>query len=671
MIRTKAEEALRAALQPPASSTAAMSNGLGSQPKTKSATATASQLTQLSSMLLGGDKKDAAHFAAEAGLWSHALVISSAVGPDLWREIVTRFTAAELGQNPESAGLRAAYSVFSGLQPSTVDDLFTAANITNDPSADHWREVVAAVIFNGKPTDLICLDDLGGRLARAGLRTAAQACYILSPNSPFSDLSNAAAEKPIKLVDEARDEDGAVFAEIAEYARSLVPTPKGIEVPRASLPQLLPYKIQRAWRAAELGDVEQAKRYCDAIEAACKPTRNAPSRLPRHVAATMEDLLERLTGIPSIDPSAGIGMRKGKSGASLGSWIEGRLTKFIAGEDEEGAPKPVPKEVKAAVAVGPFSHFSTISPSPSVSVSRAASSVDVNDGPAGFTSSDPSDGYAPDSTYAAWGKSEGDDTPHASIPTVSIDDDAEFINPMANLSFGPTPVPTDDYAPKKTVASRAVEEDDDDDLGFGNTSLSRGRTPKVEEDKGKSTAKETPKEEPKAAAKAEPEGQPKSGWFGGWFKKGESSGPIRAKLGEESSMVYDENLKRWVTKGAKSAPAAAAAPPPPPRGRTASPAHHEASVQPPRPATSTPPVPPMSMSRTNSSRPSGPHAPAGGPPSGPPGPPGPPSARPSASATPSIDDLLSRPPSSRPASSAAKKKRGTNRYVDVFQGGAQ
>lgn len=46
-----------------------------------------------------------------------------------------------------------------------------------------------------------------------------------------------------------------------------------------------------------------------------------------------------------------------------------------------------------------------------------------------------------------------------------------------------------------------------------------------------------------------------SGWFGGWFKRssaepaeGKPGKPIKAKLGEESSFVYDNELKRWVNK---------------------------------------------------------------------------------------------------------------------------
>jgi hypothetical protein len=675
----KAEEAIRNALQPPATVQPVPSmNGLGEKRHTAAAP-TQSQLQQLSSMILGGDKKDAALFAANAGLWAHALVLSSAVGPDLWRDIVARFSRAELGRDPKTAGLQSAYSVFGGITPETIDDLFSAANITDDPSADQWREVVAGVLFNSKPTDLVCFDDLGARFQRAGLANAAQVCFLLSPNSPFSDMSPAANERPVKLVENARDEDGAIFAEIAEYARSLVPTPKGAEVPHASLPQLMPVKLARAWRAAELGEVEQAKRYCEAIEASARPSKHARPMIPRHVAASMEDLLERLTGEPSASPAKGLGMRK--SNKSLGSWIEGRLTKFIAGEDDQAAAKPVP-EPKEGIPVGPFSHFASISPGPSAApsagASRDGSSVDPDYPP---TTSSYDSTYQPDSGsgYQPWAE-EDSSTPQA--------DDSELINPMANMSLGPTPVATqDDYKPKPAAAKPSAWDEEDDDLGFGNSSLSRGRTPKAEA-KPEEEKKEEPKEEKKEAPKGESlqkeahkltsaEGK---GWFGGWFggKKKDEPGHnyTRANLGQESSMVFDPEQKRWVVKGAKATASAPASPPPPPRAQTASPAAARAT---PPPGGSAPPSR-LSMGappRSSLSGPPGPPARATpgppGPPSGPPsGPPtgAPPSRGPPRSAPPgaSLDDLLSRPSSGRPTSAAAKKKRAGNKYVDVFQG---
>jgi len=42
--------------------------------------------------------------------------------------------------------------------------------------------------------------------------------------------------------------------------------------------------------------------------------------------------------------------------------------------------------------------------------------------------------------------------------------------------------------------------------------------------------------------------QQSSGWFSRWWNREGSSGPIKATLGENSSFVYDKELKRWVNK---------------------------------------------------------------------------------------------------------------------------
>ncbi len=83
---------------------------------------------------------------------------------------------------------------------------------------------------------------------------------LLSPSSPFADITPAAFDRTVLLTRNARDPDAALLAEVAEYARSLVPTLKGQEPLIPGLPQLLPYKLHRAWQAAEVGDVDQAQR---------------------------------------------------------------------------------------------------------------------------------------------------------------------------------------------------------------------------------------------------------------------------------------------------------------------------------------------------------------------------------------------------------------------------
>ena len=250
--------------------------------------------------------------------------------------------------------------------------------------------------------------------------------------------------------------------------------------------------------------------------------------MPHTLLASLGDLLERLNGTPSPNPVNVTGGRKAaKPGFdTLGSWIEGRLTKFIAGE-EDGKPAPT-KSTAAPLAkgnsqaqVGPFSHFSTISPGAPGQISRTTSTADFavanghleippdsrrtspnipsqerigNDHHARESSSPSSsfgDHFAPHAVLAsaftpsvvdegappAHEDARADDTAHPQ--TDLYGDDQGLLNPMQNLAIdrrrsGPS---TSSYWPDSQQAG-----DDDEDYGFGNISLSRGRTPKPSEE---------------------------------------------------------------------------------------------------------------------------------------------------------------------------------------------
>lgn len=384
--------------------------------------------------------------------------------------------------------------------------------------------------------------------------------HILAPSSPFADIAPGAFERTISLVQNARDEDAIVFAEIAEYARSLVPLPKGQDLSFTGLPQLLPYKLQRAWLAAELGDVDQAKRcagwlcsdivltcrYCTAVETASKPGKNQPQILSPALLSSLEDLTERLTGTPSANPARLIGGRKAKAG--LGSWIEGRLTKFIAGEEDALAPaKPAPAAAKDSGApIGPFSHFSTISPAASGGPSRNLSTNDFEGNGYGRTSSssslydaDYTAQPAAQASYSSWSHDqETEPTADDDTPTGN-DDEAEFINPMAALSLGARGTAPSDYQPPASSSHNRIEpEDDDEDMGFGNSSLSRGRTPrpaaseavadKKSKDKDNSPA---PVEEAKPEASADK--RESTAGLGSLLTRSQSQGVARRMVREE------------------------------------------------------------------------------------------------------------------------------------------
>lgn len=100
-----------------------LSNGIYPSTSPNSASPVAanpSQLSHLSTLLAQGQKKEAAQYAIDHGLWSHALVISSAVGAELWKDTVMRFTAAELNARSEgTAGIKASYALFGGMGHSS------------------------------------------------------------------------------------------------------------------------------------------------------------------------------------------------------------------------------------------------------------------------------------------------------------------------------------------------------------------------------------------------------------------------------------------------------------------------------------------------------------------------------------------------------------------------
>ena len=254
--------------------------------------------------------------------------------------------------------------------------------------------------------------------------------------------------------------------------------------------------------------------------------------------------------------------------------------------------------------------------------------------------------------------------------------------PPSYQPYEPEPdSPEKDAKPK----TRTFGDDDDDaDIGKKAAALKKAQADREADDAFRKAAEAD-------AARGKTEAGQKKGWLGGWFGKKDPNaapGPIKAKLGEENSFYYDENLKKWVNKkGGPEAAAPMAATPPPPRG----PANRATSAMGP------PPGPPSRVaSGTGLSGPpmrpptSGSGPALSGPPSGPPSRTGTPASessqpggvgvngdssalpvappvRPSStlSTASSIDDLMG-PPGSRKGGTVKGKKK-TQRYVDVMK----
>jgi hypothetical protein len=249
----------------------------------------------------------------------------------------------------------------------------------------------------------------------------------------------------------------------------------------------------------------------------------------------------------------------------------------------------------------------------------------------------------------------------------------------------PDQVDDDEDAPKPKKKSFM---DDDDDDGFAQRAA---QLKKAQADREADEAFKKAAEADAARDKSKGSDKRNSGWLSGWFKKDgadgqQQQGPIRAKLGEENSFYYDENLKKWVNKkaGAEAATPTPATAPPPRAGPPSRPAS-TVTAPPSRIASGSLPMrPPTSNSMYGSTPPIGG---AGGPPSGPPSrmgtpgsgvpiplpasvtalTPGTPPSRPSTtmSADSALDDILGGPPGPRKGGAAKNKKKGRG-YIDVM-----
>ncbi|EMR72784.1 putative copii coat assembly protein sec16 protein [Eutypa lata UCREL1] len=496
-----------------------------------------------------------------------------------------------------------------------------------------------------------------------GRAEAAHICYIFArTHAVFGGLDDSNAHFVLVGADHrrqadqfAKDTEALLLSEVYEYGLSL---PGGLNVLQGC-PHLAAYKLQHAATLAEHGFKDKALQYCDAITNAMMSQTKRSPYYNLALESSVEDLAKRLKLAPKEGSSSWIS-KPSMDKVSSGMW--NRFNKFVAGEDTDAAGEAPTGENGGEV--GPFARIAggtpTISPSPSTS------------------------------NFEVYANGLSGSTPSA--PTIA--------GTRAGSRYAPAATQASPYDPNDDARGRPKKKtifDDDDDIPALKQPQEKSKSEKDRENE--ELFRKVAEEEAKRAAEAKPA---KKGWgFGGWFggggaKKEEQIGnkPIKAKLGEQSSFVYDPDLKRWINKkpGAENTPAKTATPPPP-RSNSASrlgtgtppPPMASHSAPPPslsRPPSAAPPLaragltkppsqesllaPPMMMrSVSNQSAASAiSDASASG---GPPGPARSPSMPPrpatSLSNASSIDDLLGAAGARRGAS---RKPRKSGRYVDVM-----
>lgn len=369
---------------------------------------------------------------------------------------------------------------------------------------------------------------------------------------------------------------------------------------------------------------------------------NRTHKLPHpELSEQIRELTDRLVGAPHLDKTGSWirGKMTRPSLDSLGNWLGGRLTEFVAGSDDSPTMDGDTTPHESKTFAGPFSHYSTITPSttskvpspqptmdhstfadaqnklpqrtgsaqalrhnPQVQIDRASSAMEYrpayrNLSPAPriasasaattqFSQTNFNYGgypYANDTTNSSylqssdsdsragawWGSSsaENSSTTTPTVPLIPNDRSSSSSGFVSLMEVSPIPsVSESSITPRSSALATHNEDEGDDDLGLGNSFNMRKASLNGPDTRDSSVPDSKPAETDTRSRPGntftlssivrsthlDTEGpkpnQQSSGWFSRWWSREGSSGPVKATLGEESSFVYDKDLKRWVNK---------------------------------------------------------------------------------------------------------------------------
>ena len=354
----------------------------------------------------------------------------------------------------------------------------------------------------------------------------------------------------------------------------------------------------------------------------------------------IREFTDRLVGAPHLDKTGSWirGKMTRPSLDSLGNWLGGRLTEFVAGSGDSPTMDGDTTPHESKTFAGPFSHYSTITPSttskvpspqptsdhitfadaqnklpqrtgsaqalrhnPQVQIDRASSAMEyrpayrssspaprivsasaatsqftqINVNYGGYPYANDTNGpyqqsSGGDSGAGAWWGSSSTGNSSTTTPTVPLlpnDRSSSSSDFVSLMEVSPIPSVSDSsITPRSSALVTHDEDDDDDDLGLGNSSNKRKVSLNDPGTRDSSVPDSKPAETDTRSrpgnafmqslivcstnldTKDPKPNQQSSSWFSRWWNKDGSSGPVKATLGEESSFVYDKELKRWVNK---------------------------------------------------------------------------------------------------------------------------
>ncbi|ORE02933.1 hypothetical protein BCV72DRAFT_308677 [Rhizopus microsporus var. microsporus] len=318
-------------------------------------------LSKIERYLMRGDRAGAVNYAMQEDLWAHALIISSCVGKDLWQQVISSFVDREMNATAEMrrnrtfhniAGsnqpLRVLYCLFSGVGSAAMKEFIlndiqyvnapycpaTAKPVVDVKQLSRWRDTIAIILANRTLRDSEALTALGDIMKEHGWIDAAHICYLLSPQTAIHsgiDMMNVR----LTLIGSDMDCD---LTEIYEFSHHLKHS--------GCLPFLQGYKLARAWTLADLGYLDEARRYYEAIDEAVRSHIKSSPYLHQPLIdqlSAFKAYLENASGRKSsVDPSSWLKPNfQKRTLTSLWGTLEGSFTKFVSGEElpaEDAAP---------------------------------------------------------------------------------------------------------------------------------------------------------------------------------------------------------------------------------------------------------------------------------------------------------------------------------------------
>ncbi|RKP10430.1 Sec23-binding domain of Sec16-domain-containing protein [Thamnocephalis sphaerospora] len=338
------------------------------------------KLHQIEQLLLRGDRAGAVAVAVNNKLWSHALVLASCVGKDVWKETVSSFLRDQLAATASNEGLRVAYGLFAGFGRQAVDrvlsnedvdnqasepgqfstaaelaasatetTVFTPGKAQNVPaqeaSLNRWRTILCTIVANRTPADHVAISSLGDALCRAGQIEAAHLCFLLSPQtSVMNGLDTSSVRMVLMGADHqqlsyCKNTEALRMTEVLEFALSLRSSGNG----SGGFPHLQAYKLAYAWALQDQGHLQASLRYCEAIAACVKSYAKGSPYLHSCFTEQLREMNQRVavctggsSSATAADSAASwISKLPKPTLGSLINAIDNGISKFVAG-DEDG-----------------------------------------------------------------------------------------------------------------------------------------------------------------------------------------------------------------------------------------------------------------------------------------------------------------------------------------------